>query len=78
VIAAGAMDGAQAFVLRAADPREDDAVSSALAAAGLPVTVVAGGAGYRIVGRRRIARLAELIGEPPRQVPEGVWPGEPV
>jgi hypothetical protein len=65
----------------AADPDEGDAVGAALAAAGLPAARVAGragGPGYRIVGRRRIARLAELIGEPPRQVPQGVWPGEPV
>lgn len=81
VIASGAMDGPQAFVLKADDAHEDDHVSAALAAAGLPAALVtrrAGGPGYRIVGRRRIARLAELIGEPPRQVPQGVWPGEPV
>ena len=44
---------------------------------GLPAALVgipAGGSAYRIVGRRRIARLAELIGEPPRQVPAGFWP----
>jgi hypothetical protein len=81
VIAAGSMDGAGAFVLRAAAAQQDDEVSAALAAAGLPAAPVgrrAGGPGYRITGRRRIARLAELIGEPPRQVPHGVWPGESV
>lgn len=60
---------------------EDDpvwiTVGAALAAAGLPAALLgprAGGPAYRIVGRRRIARLFELIGEPPRQVPAGMWP----
>lgn len=52
-------------------------VEAALAAAGLPAVLVdsrAGGSAYRIVGRRRLARLAELIGDPPPQAPPGEWP----
>jgi hypothetical protein len=33
-----------------------------------------GGSSYRIVGRRRVARLAEMIGDPPKQAPPGAWP----
>lgn len=50
----------------------------ALAAVGLPSEVVAGnpasGPALRIVGRRRVNRLAEVVGEAPIQAPEGAWP----
>jgi hypothetical protein len=67
VAAAGSPDGVNAFRLRA-----DLDVEDALNAVGLPVTAV--DAAYKIVGRRRLARLAELIGEPPAGVPPGAWP----
>ncbi|MEV8514425.1 hypothetical protein [Dactylosporangium sp. NPDC051484] len=53
------------------------AVGDALAAVGLPAVLVgadSGGSAYRIVGARRITRLAELVGEPPADAPEGCWP----
>jgi hypothetical protein len=34
----------------------------------------AGAPAYRIIGRRRLARLAELVGERPSAAPAGVWP----
>jgi hypothetical protein len=52
-------------------------VEAALAAAGLPAVLVGSrteGSAYRIVGRRRLARLAELIGDPPPHAPSGEWP----
>lgn len=55
-----------------------DAVGRALAAMGLPAVLLGPRASvpaYRIIGRRRVGRLAELIGEPPRQAPPGSWPG---
>ncbi len=90
VIAGGRPDGSQAYFLRlgasdatrlpefveATEPVWD-AVGGALAAAGLPAVLLgprAGGPAYRIVGRRRLARLAELIGEPPPQAPPDQWP----
>jgi hypothetical protein len=90
VIAAGRPEGSQAYFLRlgasdatrlpdfveASEPVWD-AVGGALAAAGLPAVLLgprAGGPAYRIVGRRRLARLAELIGEPPPQAPPDQWP----
>jgi hypothetical protein len=59
------------------------AVGGALAAAGLPAVLVAPagtataapGPAYRIIGRRRLARLAELVGERPHAAPAGAWPG---
>jgi hypothetical protein len=52
-------------------------VGAALAAVGLPAALLsprAGGPAYRISGRRRIARLAELVGDPPVPAPRGAWP----
>jgi hypothetical protein len=34
------------------------------------------GAAYRITGRRRLARLAELVGERPAAAPVNAWPGD--
>ncbi|WP_432983812.1 hypothetical protein [Dactylosporangium sp. CA-233914] len=53
------------------------AVGDALVAVGLPAVLVgaeSGGPAYRIVGPRRINRLAELVGEAPAGAPAGVWP----
>lgn len=77
-IAAGGPAGAHGYLLRlgAGDDANWESVGGALAAAGLPATLLgprAGGPAYRIVGRRRLARLAELIGDPPRQAPPGAW-----
>jgi hypothetical protein len=41
---------------------------------GLAGTVQSGPA-YVIAGRRRLARLAELVGERPAAAPERLWPG---
>ncbi|MGH3777858.1 MAG: hypothetical protein ACRDRR_19350 [Pseudonocardiaceae bacterium] len=52
-------------------------LAAALAVAGLAATPLgprAGGPALRIAGRRRIARLAELIGDPPPASPTGWWP----
>lgn len=52
-------------------------IGDALAAAGLIAVFVgpkAGGPAYRIVGLRRVTRLAELVGEPPVGAPQASWP----
>ena len=49
----------------------------ALASTGLPAELLgtrAGGPLMRIEGRRRIAHLAEIVGDPPADVPPGLWP----
>ncbi|HEY2950786.1 MAG TPA: hypothetical protein VGJ53_20720 [Micromonosporaceae bacterium] len=54
-----------------------EAVGAALAAIGLPATLLgprAGGPAYRITGRRRLARLAELVGDRPAAAPADAWP----
>jgi hypothetical protein len=56
----------------------DKIMQRALGVLGLSAEVVSApmrvGPSLRISGRRRLARLAEMIGEPPVGAPEGVWP----
>jgi hypothetical protein len=52
----------------------DGRADAALTRVGLAGTVQAGPA-YVIAGRRRLARLAELVGERPAAAPERLWPG---
>ena len=54
------------------DAREIDA---ALVRAGLAGRVSDDGRYYLISGRRRLARLAELVGERPSAAPAALWPG---
>jgi hypothetical protein len=78
VIAAGAPDGAVAFTLKLglSDEPVWGIIGAALAAAGLPAVLLgprAGGPAFRIVGRRRLARLAEMVGDAPHGTPAGGW-----
>jgi hypothetical protein len=52
----------------------DKAVDAALTKVGLAGTIQAGPA-YVIAGRRRLARLAELVGDRPEAAPARLWPG---
>lgn len=55
-------------------------VGAALAAIGLAGALLgprAGGPAYRITGRRRLARLAELVGDRPPAAPADAWPAGP-
>ncbi|SCE87465.1 hypothetical protein GA0070618_1563 [Micromonospora echinospora] len=57
-----------------------ETVGRALAAVGLPSTFLDAGAegpAYRISGRRRLARLAELVGDRPVAAPVTGWPSGP-
>jgi hypothetical protein len=52
-------------------------VGAALAAAGLPGALVGprvSGPAYRLTGARRLARLAEMVGQPPPGCPPQDWP----
>lgn len=80
-VAAAGAPGPVGFVLRsgAGDAACWPAVGAALRAVGLPSAFVAPGAegagpAYRITGRRQVARLAELVGEPPPAAPTSSWP----
>lgn len=78
-LAAGARDG-RGYVLRL-DPHAAGThapLAAALAAAGLAPALLGprgGGPALRVSGRRRVARLAELVGEPPADAPADGWPG---
>ncbi len=78
-LAAGHRDGPGYLLALGAhdDPNVWSSAGSALAAAGLPGTFLEprpSGPAYRVTGRRRLARLAELVGEPPPGAPPAGWP----
>lgn len=77
--AAGSPDGPDSFALGLGPGEEADhePVGEALTGLGLAPVLLgsrAGAPAYRIVGRRRMSRLAELVGEPPKDSPPGGWP----
>lgn len=78
LLAAGAGDQlGYSLRLGASDEPAWASVGLALAGLGLPAALLgprAGGPAYRISGRRRLARLAELVGDPPPGVPPAAWP----
>jgi hypothetical protein len=61
---------------RARDEAVPGAGGEVRAGAG-PGAAAARSAGYRITGRRRLARLAELVGDPPETAPPDRWPLAP-
>ncbi|MCT2582506.1 hypothetical protein [Actinophytocola gossypii] len=75
--AGGWTDGGYLLGLDPLVPDTHDRIAEALAGAGLPSILYAGretGPGLRISGRRRLARLAELVGPPPLSAAESNWP----
>lgn len=63
--------------LDAGAPETHETLRKALASSGLPSTLLPGkngGPALRVVGRRRLERLAELVGRAPRGVAERTWP----
>lgn len=80
--AAGTPEPSGGFLLRLGEGDQEcwQPIGAALAAAGLAGTLLGrgeGGPGYRITGRRRLGRLAELVGGPPRAAPADAWPTRP-
>jgi hypothetical protein len=58
------------------DPVDNpEIIDSALVRAGLAGTLADHGQHYLISGRKRLRRLAELVGERPPAAPEQLWPG---
>lgn len=79
VMAAGRRESPTSYVLpvrHSVGAREP--IGAALAALGLGAQLVSprgyGNLSYRIVGKRRITRLVEMIGDPPKLVPRDIWP----
>ncbi len=78
VAAAGRpIDGGYALGLGEHDPATWPAVDAALRRAGLDGVLSDHGLDYLIMGRKRLARLAELVGERPDAAPAELWPGGP-
>lgn len=80
--AAGTPEPPGGFLLGLGESDQEcwEPVGAALAAAGLAGTFVGpdeGGPAYRITSRRRLARLAELVGGPPAATPVDAWPVRP-
>ncbi|MGH3940989.1 MAG: hypothetical protein ACRDTG_20590 [Pseudonocardiaceae bacterium] len=78
VMAAGTPDG-RGYLL-GLDPHAPGThapLATALAVVGLSATLAGGRGsqpGLRVTARRRLARLAELVGEAPSATPTGLWP----
>jgi hypothetical protein len=80
VVAAGHCERDDTYVLSVG--HQEDAsratLGAALAAVGVPAQLVSprtgSGPSYRIVGKRRLVRLAEMVGDPPKQAPATIWP----
>jgi hypothetical protein len=78
VLASGLpVPGGYLFGLDPRAPQTHEPLGAALARTGLPVRLVgprAGGPALRLTGRRRIERLAELVGPIPDGAIERTWP----
>ncbi|HEX7354119.1 MAG TPA: hypothetical protein VF288_04715 [Mycobacteriales bacterium] len=77
VVAGRRWDAGHALGLGEHDEAVWPAVGALLAASGLPAAFVGprgDGPAYRLTGRRRLTRLAELVGDPPADAPDGAWP----
>jgi hypothetical protein len=66
------VEGGYCLALDRVAPHTGDDLIEALARCGLPATAYAGG--LRVRGRRRLARLAELVGRPPGLGNDAQWP----
>ncbi len=66
------VEGGYCLALDSVAPHTRDRLVEALARCGLPASGHAGG--LRVRGRRRLARLAELVGRPPGAGGDAQWP----
>lgn len=78
VLAAGhRLDRGYYLGLDARAPDTHETLADAVCRIGLPVSLVGvrgGSPGLRLIGSRRLARLEELIGDPPTRAAEQHWP----
>jgi hypothetical protein len=74
-VAAAGTPSPDGFLLRLApDEASWPTIGAALSAAGLAAALVVPERAYRITGRKRLVRLAELVGDPPATAPPDGWP----
>jgi hypothetical protein len=72
-------EGGYLFELDLRAPDTHEPLGGAMARCGLAATVIgvrAGGPGLRVSGRRRLKRLAELVGPPPVPTAQPHWPAD--
>jgi hypothetical protein len=70
-------DAGYLFGLDPHSPQTHEPLADALTRAGVPVALLGargGGPALRVTGARRLARLVELVGQPPRGIPAQQWP----
>ncbi|WP_412747299.1 hypothetical protein [Krasilnikovia sp. MM14-A1004] len=76
VAAAGAPGhGGYVLGMGALADQDRDTVGAALSRAGLASVLSDDGLGFVITGRKRLSRLAELVGDRPAAAPAALWPG---
>ena len=70
--------GAYLLGLGPGEDADRERIGAALATVGLAAQLMSsrGGRGhsYRIVGKKRLDRLAEMVGDPPKRAPVDIWP----
>jgi hypothetical protein len=74
-VAAAGYPTADGFRLGLAADQDPAVVDAALVRAGLAGSVSDDRRSYLIMGERRLARLAELVGQRPPEAPVEAWPG---
>jgi hypothetical protein len=74
-VAAAGYPADDGFRLALTADQDPDVVDAALVRAGLAGSVADDRRSYLIIGKRRLARLAELVGQRPAEAPPEVWPG---
>lgn len=74
-VAAAGAPAPGGYSLRLDPAKDSTAIDAALVRAGLAGKFSDGGRHYLIMGKRRLRRLAELVGERPAAAPAELWPG---
>jgi hypothetical protein len=74
-VAAAGEPAASGYALGLDPVRDSQVIDAALVRAGLAGRLSADGRHYLIMGKRRLRRLAELVGERPAAAPVHLWPG---
>jgi hypothetical protein len=74
-VAAAGEPAASGYALGLDPGKDPQVIDAALVRAGLAGRLTGDGRHYLIMGKRRVRRLAELVGERPTAAPAHLWPG---